>query len=181
MPLLLCCLLLAGCGADDVPVESEIGLHDLAGQGQTGQLMATISREGGQVDQRDICYRTPLMLAAQFGRLDTVQALLDAGAGVDLHEKGRYTALMLAAGNGHADVVRTLLNAGANVNNVEQTRGWTALIWAAKRGHTSTVRVLLEHGAETAVDDDQGRTARAWAEAEGYKGVVALFDDSARG
>ena len=182
LPLVLCCLFLGGCGSDEALVESEIALHDLAEQGQTGPLMATIAREGGQVDRRDVCYRTPLMLAAQFGRLETVQALLEAGAGVDLHEKGRYTALMLAAGNGHADVVQILLDAGANVNNIEQTRGWTALIWAAKRGHTDTVRVLLEHGAETAIGDDQGRTARAWAETQRHHEIVVLIDDDmARG
>lgn len=149
-------------------------LHRLAEQGETRSLIDAIV-ESGNVDQRDICYRTPLMFAAQFGRLDTVRELVAAGAQVNLHEKGYYTALMLAAGNGHADVVRLLADAGADLDEVEFTRKWTALIWSAKRGHTDTVRLLLQRGARRDLRDDRGRTALDWARMEGHAEVVALF------
>jgi ankyrin repeat protein len=149
-------------------------LHQLAERGETRSLIDAIVQTGN-VDQRDICYRTPLMFAAQFGRLDTVRELVAAGAQVNLHEKGYYTALMLAAGNGHVDVVELLADAGASVDEVEFTRGWTALIWSAKRGHTDTVRLLLERGARRDLRDDRGRTALDWARIEGHAAVVALF------
>ncbi|HOP16744.1 MAG TPA: ankyrin repeat domain-containing protein [Gammaproteobacteria bacterium] len=148
--------------------------HGLAEQGDTPRLLKALSDQGS-VDPRDACYRTPLMLAAQFGHLDTVKELLAADARVDLHEKGYYTALMLAAGNGHTEVVRTLAAAGANIDEVEITRGWTALIWAAKRGHRDTVALLLQLGAERGHVDDRGRTARDWALAEEHPQIVALF------
>lgn len=166
--------LLAGCDPGS-PVDADApSVHDLAGRGDTGRLLATIAG-AGDVDHRDVCYRTPLMLAAQSGHLQTVTELIAAGARVDLHEKGYYTALMLAAGNGHSDVVRALAAAGAAVDEVEITRGWTALIWAAKRGHTETVRLLLTLGADPGRQDRQGRSARDWALAQGHDDVVALL------
>jgi ankyrin repeat protein len=150
-------------------------LHRLAEQGETRSLIDAIV-ETGNVDQRDVCYRTPLMFAAQFGRIDTVRELVTAGAQVNLHEKGYYTALMLAAGNGHAAVVEFLADAGAAIDEVEFTRDWTALIWSAKRGHTDTVRLLLQRGARRDLRDDRGRTALDWARIEGHTAVVALFE-----
>lgn len=173
MFLALTCLLVA-CDRPAVDVPASVSLHGLAEQGETQRLLAAIS-DNAPVDQRDVCYRTPLMLAAQSGHLDTVSRLLAAGARVDLHEKGYYTALMLAAGNGHVDIVRALASAGASLDEVEITRGWTALIWAAKRGHVDTVRVLLELGADRNVRDQQGRSAHDWAIIGEHAAVAALL------
>jgi ankyrin repeat protein len=173
LPTTLCLLLVACHGGTPAP-EATVDLHRLAEQGQTRPLIDSITVTG-DVDARDICYRTPLMLAAQYGRGDTVGELLAAGAEVNLHEKGYYTALMLAAGNGHADVVRQLAAAGATVDDVELTRGWTALIWSAKDGHRETVSTLLELGADRSTRDDLGRTALDWARIGGHDDVIALL------
>jgi len=172
--LSLLALLLVACQQDAGTGRPSVDVHRLAEQGETVPLLAALAQDGG-LDQRDACYRTPLMFAAQFGRLDTVRGLLAAGAQVNLHEKGYYSALMLAAGNGHAEVVRLLADAGARVNEVEITRGWTPLIWAAKRGHRETVEVLLALGADPQRRDRQGRSARDWAVAQGHPEVMALL------
>lgn len=172
--LTLLALVLIACREDGSSRHPSVDVHRLAEQGQTAPLLAVLV-PSGNLDQRDVCYRTPLMFAAQFGRTDTVRELLAAGAQVNLHEKGYYSALMLAAGNGHADVVRLLADAGAKVDDVEITRGWTALIWSAKRGHYETVATLLELGADPGQRDRQGRSAGDWARSQGHAGVAALL------
>ncbi|MCB1774679.1 MAG: ankyrin repeat domain-containing protein [Gammaproteobacteria bacterium] len=172
--LTLSTLLLLSCqpATQLAPVSPDV--HRLAEQGATVPLIEAITASG-DVDRRDICYRTPLMFAAQSGRVDTVRELLAAGARVDLHEKGYYTALMLAAGNGHSGIVRLLAEAGAGVDEVEITHGWTALIWAAKRGHEATVAELLALGARRDMRDGQGRTALDWALLERHPQIVAML------
>ena len=172
--LILSLAALAACESGAPAGSDVVSLHRLAEKGVTGPLLAQMA-SSGNVDPRDACYRTPLMFAAQFGRLETVSELITAGARVNLHEKGYYTALMLAAGNGHSDVVRMLAEAGASVNDVEITHGWTALIWAAKRGHVETVELLLSLGADRSVRDDRGWVARDWAFNQGHRQVVALL------
>jgi ankyrin repeat protein len=61
---------------------------------------------------------TPLMRAAEGGKLVQVRALLDKGADVNHPVTGGHTALMLAAGKDQLEVVKILLKAGANPNAV---------------------------------------------------------------
>jgi ankyrin repeat protein len=62
---------------------------------------------------------TPLMRAAEAGRVAEVRRLLRTGADVNakIEELGGLDALMLAARRGHLVVVKVLLNAGADPNS----------------------------------------------------------------
>lgn len=57
---------------------------------------------------------TPLLHAVHAQRLDSVAALLDAGAKVNRPGRDGVTPLMMAAGYGHRDMVVLLLRRGAN-------------------------------------------------------------------
>lgn len=59
---------------------------------------------------------TPLLFAAREGCLDCVQALIDAGANVDLPDPKGVTPLFLAIDNLHFDTAKALIEAGANPN-----------------------------------------------------------------
>lgn len=101
---------------------------------------------------------TALMLAADKGNIETVQALLAKGADVNTENDGN-TALMLAAMNGHAEIVQALLAKGADVN-VKANNSDTALMEAAADGHTEIVQALLTNGTDVnAKNNDDGRTA----------------------
>ncbi len=85
-----------------------------------------------------------LVLAAEHGYNDIVQALLNAG---DDPNQG-YTRLPLhiAAENGHLETVQRLLNSGAQLH-AEEEGGQTALMRAAASGHLLIVQVLIDKGS----------------------------------
>ncbi len=79
------------------------------------------------------------------GDVETVRALLDAGADVEARTEDGHTALMLAAAGSHEGIVRALLDAGADVN-AKDYEGYTALKMATVRiskSHTTEIAALL--------------------------------------
>ncbi|MGB8506879.1 MAG: ankyrin repeat domain-containing protein [Pyrinomonadaceae bacterium] len=94
---------------------------------------------------------TPLLLACTNGNPAMLEALLKAGAGVNLANANGTTALMLASSSGNAEGVRVLLDHGANVNAKEAARGQTALMFAAALNRDAVVRLLLARGADANV------------------------------
>lgn len=105
----------------------------------------------------------PLCGAAACGDVETVAALLAAGADPRAAERDGWTPLLWAAANGHTAAARTLLEAGADVE-AHNDHGDTPLTLAARRGATGVVRALLEHGADPDAPDGDGDTALSIAE-----------------
>jgi ankyrin repeat protein len=116
------------------------------------------------------------LLAASFGHVSIVRALLDAGARVDATSTNGNTALICAASYNtstcplppsiapaptdlHAgtEIVRMLLAAGASVKAADK-RGCTALSWAATYGHSDVVPALVDAGADVNVTNIDGDT-----------------------
>ncbi len=90
--------------------------------------------------------KTPLMLAAQYGRRETVLTLLDRGSNINtLTTRDELTALMLAAKEGHKGTVRALLERGADAN-IPDSYGWTPLHFCASWGRKETARLLIRDG-----------------------------------
>jgi ankyrin repeat protein len=80
----------------------------------------------------------PLHLAARQGSIESVQALLDAGADINQRSAGdRITPIIIATLNGHFDLAKVLLDKGADPNLAEDN-GVTPLyaaincVWAPK-------------------------------------------------
>ncbi len=59
---------------------------------------------------------TPLLFAAREGCIPVIDALLEAGAGIDLDDPDGTTPLLLALLNRHWDTAKFLVEAGADVN-----------------------------------------------------------------
>jgi hypothetical protein len=98
----------------------------------------------GMLDERNLRRQTPLHIAADAGRREVVELLLDYGAPANVVDSRGETALHKAAAGGHSAVVRLLLERGAMVLSDKQ--GQTALHRAAGRGHAAAVAVMLRHG-----------------------------------
>jgi uncharacterized protein len=122
---------------------------------------------------------TPLMIAAAEGHAETVSALTEAGADVNATNALGRTALMFASSYGFLAIVNDLLGHRADPNIVPRdSTGWTALIGAAHNGHIEVIRALLDHGADVSIKDKQGKTALAWAEAQGKVELAQALRDS---
>ena len=101
-------------------------------------------------------YLTPLMRAAQAGRLDKVRILVKGGVQVDekLDDLGGITALMLAAAGGHVEVIKELLAAGADPNasaGIAHVGFFTPLVMAMsyhKKNRLELIDALIAGGAQ---------------------------------
>ncbi len=94
---------------------------------------------------------TALIAAAHLGHVETVRALISAGAPLDHVNNLGWTALIeaIVLGDGgprHTEIVRLLLAAGANVNLADR-QGTTPLGLARRRGHGRIVAILEAAGA----------------------------------
>ena len=88
---------------------------------------------------------TPLHLAAEFGRLNVFNRLVEYGFDINqkLYNEGS-SPLHLAAKKGHVDVVKALLSQDNIELNIEDSAGLTPLHLAAQQGQTDVVIALLE-------------------------------------
>lgn len=94
---------------------------------------------------------TPLMVAANRGRVEAARLLLEHDANVNASEtRGGQTALMWAVAQRHARVVSLLIEHGADVN-ARSKSGFTPLLFAARQGDGSIAESLLKAGAR--IDD----------------------------
>lgn len=104
---------------------------------------------------------TALVLAASYGRTETVQLLIENGANVNAREIDGKTALMMAASHGHTETAKLLIENGADINTKDED-GNTTLMWAAEE-NTETVQLLIENGANVNARNKNGKTALMWA------------------
>ncbi len=107
---------------------------------------------------------TALLYAAREGHMDTVRALIEGGANLNIASADKFTPLSEAIINGHFDVAKYILDRGADPN-VASVSGVTPLFatidvqWAPhawfpqpsteqeKTSHIELMKALLDHGA----------------------------------
>ncbi|KAI1377489.1 ankyrin repeat-containing domain protein [Hypoxylon crocopeplum] len=90
---------------------------------------------------------TPILLAAEMGKVKSVEALIDKGADPQHASHSGVTALHRAAYNNHPDCVRFLLDKGADPNYANEW-GYTPVGLAASNGYVECVQEFLKHQKE---------------------------------
>mmetsp|Transcript_35855 Transcript_35855/g.65784 ORF Transcript_35855/g.65784 Transcript_35855/m.65784 type:complete len:301 (-) Transcript_35855:20-922(-) len=110
--------------------------------------------------------RSALHLAAAAGHADAVEALVAAGASINLKSAAQTTPLHLAVLNGHMPCVQKLLAAGADMhsrNGLGHSNGATPLEVGQRLGlQKPLLQALTEASKEqSAPTSDQGKMARA--------------------
>ena len=105
-----------------------------------------------------------LIEAAKHGNVESMVALIQDGANMNVRNKSGWDALGAAIDGGHIDAFRTLLNAGANVNGAplagpSRSGNHTSLMTAAASGNIQFINILLDSGADLYARNYMGRTA----------------------
>ncbi|WP_245745320.1 ankyrin repeat domain-containing protein [Deinococcus reticulitermitis] len=149
-----------------------LDVFEAAATGQTARLM----EQFGAPDLFGPEGFTPLHLAAMFGRLETVQALLDAGADPCAVSRNAQAAQPLhsALGGRHWAVAQVLIGRGADVN-APQLGGWTPLLLAVREGAAEVVADLLARGAFPHAQTDEGESAADLARENGGEALLTRF------
>lgn len=175
--------------------------------GNTGKDPSPITlfllEHGAKVNARDDKGTTPLILAAQFGKMQTVKALLAHGANPSLIGMYGMTALYIAgeiadyaeiarlladvtpltlyeaAQYGKLSRVQSALDAGADPNKPDPSDAFhlTALMNAMQSGSAEMAKLLLRRGANIGAKDKHGRTALHHAAMYGDSGLANLLLD----
>lgn len=91
---------------------------------------------------------TMLMMATQYNRIPMVQALLKAGANVNVQDMDGNTALIRASRSGHAEIVRMLLSVRNIELNVCNYAGLTAVRCAILNDKQDIADLLIQAGAD---------------------------------
>ena len=120
-----------------------------------------------------------LYYAAWHGKLDEVEAAVDAGAPMEWAKPNGRRAVHIASWNGHKDVVAFLGSRGADVNAVDDYQD-TPLHKAAYFGHASVCTTLLALGADPAAKATRGYTALDAARTMNNPECVAVLEAARR-
>ncbi|MET0400883.1 MAG: ankyrin repeat domain-containing protein, partial [Cystobacter sp.] len=117
--------------------------------------------------------RTPLMLAAQRGRVDMVRELMGLGAEVNAEDAAGQSALSLAARGGHASTVDALVSGGAFLVRARALEGVAEgpLKQSLEAAHA---RFLLRWATETGQHAEEVRLRRAGASVAPWMGALDI-------
>jgi uncharacterized protein len=147
-------------------------LAALAVAGCAHEYQAQTSYSAGAVDVRQ--YSDDWFAAARAGRLDILQALIDAHFPLDAKTPDGYTALILSAYDEHPDALKLLLSAGADACAADR-RGNTALMGALFKGETEIATMLLDTHCAIDQVNNAGETALSFAALFGRLDMLPLL------
>jgi hypothetical protein len=169
--------MLTGCGLG----EAVSPLISAAREGNVDRIKSLAAVHVNLDEPGGVNHWTPLMHAIHKNQAAAVEALLEAGARVNV-VSGNTTALIMAAGYGQSEIVRILLSHGGDPKLAVRP-GVTALAaavggsrdidnYTAGKCQTDTVKMLLERDPSLLIPSDSD--AVQTAQKGGCAKVVAL-------
>ena len=115
-------------------------------------------------------------LAAYFGLLETMTALLMSQNCLEFQDSVGWTPLSYAVDNGQEAMVKLLLEKGAKANiNYNNFDSEPPLFYAVTKGYEEIAKLLLEKGVNLEFKDPLGQTVLSYAAEKGKEAVVKLL------
>lgn len=135
--------------------------------------------KGADLNIRDYTMLSPWLCAGANGFHKILQAALKYQPEITSINRFGGTVLLPSSEKGYLKTVEIALKAGVPVNHVNNL-GWSALQEAVILGnggflYCDIIRKLLENGADPGLKDNEGKTAKDWAESRGEAQVTALL------
>ena len=157
-------------------IDAQVGIFAAAAKGQTEELRSLVEKDPALVNAHSPDGFTPLGLATFFGHAETVEALLAAGAEVNLasRESMKMPPLGSAMAVQRNDIAQTLIEHGADVNG-KAANDLTALHTAAARGNLEAAKLLLDHGADVNATSTDGKTPLDYAQERNHPEMVEFL------
>mmetsp|Transcript_133037 Transcript_133037/g.335948 ORF Transcript_133037/g.335948 Transcript_133037/m.335948 type:complete len:364 (+) Transcript_133037:1-1092(+) len=157
--------------------DGDNALHTAAKHGKVEIVHLLCQDMISDIDKLNSQDMTALYIAANLGRVEHVNVLLDAGADFDFPCTDGKTPLNAAAWQGHLEVVSLLCSIGADTNEPDD-RGLTPLHSAAAKGYVISCKAVVSANADLTAITATGRTALHVAAGIGHTHVVRYLLDA---
>lgn len=158
--------------AADIPT-AESMLAKAASKGDMARIR-TLLDEGGNVNVIDALGRTPLHMAAFYGRPKTSALLIASGANINAKDRVGMTPLHAAVLAGGLQEVELLLDKNAEIATATDT-GLTPLHLSAATGQPQIAALLIQRGADPQSRDRDGKTPLSYASTNQHQKTIALL------
>jgi len=106
--------------------------------------------------------------------VEAFNALIEAGADVNMQNKYGETLLHIAIRRDRREMVKTLLANGADINRADKP-GWTPLMECVMDDMPELCALLLEHGADKSIANARGATAGMLVQKFGRSSMMGML------
>lgn len=141
-------LLSSGLSAGLMSVISAEPIHDACQIGDLKAINNLILQNSANLEKRStstfLKSYTPLIIAAEYGKVDAIKLLLEKGVHINATTKFNQTALSIAAQQGHKLVVEELIKKDANPF-IADIKGETAFHKAQLAGHEEIAELIWNY------------------------------------
>ncbi|XP_046381686.2 serine/threonine-protein phosphatase 6 regulatory ankyrin repeat subunit B-like [Haliotis rufescens] len=130
------------------------GILHFASQGGNVFIIRTLTEN--DVNEENICGKTPLSYSAEKGHKQIFESFLDKGGDISVVDKDKNTLLHLASHGGNLPLVEDILAFHVVNINAVNSDSRTPLLMAAYSRHTDICQHLISAGADVDIRDNDG-------------------------
>ena len=155
---------------------AEPALSNAVIRGDVADIQKNID-SGADLNPKDALDRTPLHIAAFYGRTRIIERLIASGADVNAKDHIGMTPLHAAVISGGRQSVQLLLDRQADLA-AQTEAGQTALHLAAATGEPKLTKFLIERGADPQQKDFEGRIPLYYAKKNYHPQTTAVLEQT---